>query len=98
MDIDLNIATDNGSVSVENTSKSVLLVRVSDTRTLREIMRKRTVLESIILSKFGQSMLHSFDTKVILDGQTIALFEGLNVSQAKKLYIGWQYLLAKFGF
>jgi len=97
MDIDLNIATGYGSVSVENTSSSSLLVRISNARTLREIIRKRSVFERMLESTFGQSLIYSFDTKVLLNGKTIALLEGAKVSEAKRLFIAWQYLLARLG-
>lgn len=97
MDIDLNIATGYGSISVENTSPSSLLINISNGRTLREIIRKRAQFEGILQSQFGQLLISSFDTKVTLDGKMIALFEGENIMEAKRLYLGWQLLLSKLG-
>ena len=97
MDIDLSIDTDYGSISVENTSSSSLLVNISNGRTLREVLRKRGSLEGMLQSGLAQLVISSFDTKVTLDGKMIALFEGYKVSQAKRFYLGWQYLLAKLG-
>lgn len=97
MDIDLSIDTDHGSISVENTSTSSLLVNISNGRTLREVLRKRGSLQGMLQSGIGQSVVPSVDTKVTVDGKVIALFEGDKVSQAKRFYLGWQYLLAKLG-
>lgn len=97
MDIDLNIATSYGSISVENTSSSSLLVSISNGRTLREVMRKKDVFDSILQSHFGQLILSSFDTKVILDGKMIVLFEGYNIIEVKRFYLGWQLLLSRLG-
>jgi len=95
MDIDLNIATSYGSISVENTSPSSLLIRISNNRTLREVIRKRPVLERLLQSQFGQSVAASFDTKVMVGDNMVALLEGTTISQARRFFIGWQYLLAK---
>jgi hypothetical protein len=97
MDIDLNIATGYGSISVENTSSSSLLVSISNGRTLREVIRKRDLFESILQSHFGQLVISTFDTKVNLDGKEILLFEGGNVLEAKRFYLGWQFVLSKLG-
>ena len=97
MDVDLNIATGYGSISIENTSSSSLLVNISNGRTLREVLRKRGSLEGMLQSGLAQLVISSFDTKVTLDGKMIALFEGDKVLQAKRFYLGWQFLLAKLG-
>ena len=97
MDIDLNIATGYGSISVENTSPSSLLIRISNNRTLREVMRNRNTLERLLQSQFGQSIAVSFDSKVVVDGNMVALLEGRTVSEAKRFFLGWQYLLTKMG-
>lgn len=97
MDIDLNIASNYGSISVENTSPSSLLVSISNGRTLREVIRQRELFEGLLQSQFGQLLGSSFDTKVTLDGKMIVLFKGGNISEAKRLYLGWQLLLSKLG-
>ena len=97
MDIDLNIATGYGAISVENTSPSSLLISISNGRTLREVIRKRELFEGLLQSQFGQLLSSSFDTKVTLNGKMIALFEGKNIMEAKRLYLGWQFLLSKLG-
>lgn len=98
MDIDLNIATSNGSISVENTGPSSLLVRISNGPTLREVIRKRAWFERVLQSHFGHMMLSSFDAKVNLDGKTIVLLEGEKITKSRRWYLGWQYLLTKLGF
>jgi hypothetical protein len=97
MDIDLNIATGYGSISVENTSPSSLLIRISNNHTLREVIRKRSTLESLLQSQFGQLVANSFDTKVMVGDNTVALLEGTRISEAKRFFVGWQYILAKLG-
>ncbi len=97
MDIDLNIASNYGSISIENTSSSSLLVNISNGRTLREVIRKRELLEGILQSQFGQLVVSSLDTKINLNGKMILLFDGENITEAKRLYLGWQLLLSKLG-
>ena len=97
MDIDLNIATGYGSISVENTSPSSLLIRISNNHTLREVIRKRSTLESLLQSQFGQLVASSFDTKVMVGDNTVALLEGTRILEAKRFFVGWQYILAKLG-
>ncbi|MGM0546630.1 MAG: hypothetical protein ACQEST_07905 [Bacteroidota bacterium] len=97
MDIDLNIATSYGSISLENTSSSSLLVNISNGRTLREVIRKRELLEGILQSQFGQLVVSSLDTKISLNGKMILLFDGEDIAEAKRLYLGWQLLLSKLG-
>ena len=98
MDVDLNIATGYGSISIENKQPSHLIIKISDGKTLREVIRKQRFVHTLVESEMGKNVLQSFAVDILLRQKRIAKFERGHFIEGSRIYLLWQYLIAKLGF
>lgn len=97
IDVDLKIATGFGSISIENKQPSYLVIRISDSKTLREVIRKQQLLREFLETEFGKMVSQSLAVDVQLIESTIAEFKKGKLAKGRRIYLFWQYIMAKLG-
>jgi hypothetical protein len=98
VDIDLEIETSTGLVLIENSAAQTIVVRLPNTKTLREGIRKRVLFDKMNRLPLTDKVLESHTFKIMIGSNELASLEPDKKIRGRKFYLGFQYLLAKLGF
>lgn len=96
MDIDLNIDTHKGSVSISGTDETSLKVNCSTFATLREFLKKRTLLQDALQLWYGIPEDWP-ELEIRVGERPVVNLRGGKITGGRRLLFAWHYLRAILG-
>ena len=97
IDIDLNIMTPRGSVSVDHADEDTLRILISDSAALRDLIQIYPTLQRLQKSVIGKKLQQGYVFDVQVASSSVMKVTNGKLYVQSKLYVLWQYLLAQFG-
>jgi len=98
VDIDLNVTGPVGSISINHVGRSAIQLDMSSDVMLRESIRNYGGIKPLLDSEIGATLLRDYTFFIQVNSRTVAYLKEGEVYKGRKLYLLYQYVLAKLGF
>lgn len=97
-DIDLNVTGPGGSISIDHVGPSAIQLNVSSHAMLRESIRNYDRLTSLLDSEIGVFIMRDYTFFIQIESRTVAYLKHGKLIKGRKVFLLYQYVLAKLGF
>ncbi|MDX1585564.1 MAG: hypothetical protein R3222_02425 [Balneolaceae bacterium] len=98
LDIDLNVSGPGGSISINQAGTAAIELDMSNQAIFRETIRNYDNLKTILPLDLDPSLLGDYTFFIQVDSKTVAHLKEGKLYKGRKLYLLYQYVLAKLGF
>lgn len=96
--INLDITTEYGRISIENSGPFTIKIYVPNTKTLRYLMGNYSNFDAFIDNQFGKKVSNDLRFDILKDRESVAIFDGGQLTGGRWVFLFFQYLLSKIGF
>ncbi len=97
-DIDLNVTGPGGSISIDHVGPSAIQFTMSSEAMLRELIRNYDSFKSLLNSELSDFLMRDYTFFIQIESRPLAYLKHGKLIKGRKIFLLYQYLLAKLGF